>query len=179
MNLARVVTMMAVPVGVVLVLAGCGGGQKAFLDLSREDFDQSPTTGWRPLAERGDFAGAARMIETYLDQRDDILPAERGYSTFHAGQLLALSGDTERALAHLDQAIVDDMPPEFPRSFNALVVGTRSFLRQDMAAVRAARDEVAAMPSLTARDRIFLEALDLLADSEGLTYREIYNKAVE
>jgi hypothetical protein len=167
---------------VALVLAtvmGCSGSEKAFLSLTWEDFDQSPTSGWRPLAESGDFAEAARMIETYLDHHHDLQPAQLGYSRFHAGQLWAMHGDTDRALGFIDQATVVDMPPEFPQSFNSLVLGTQSLQRDDIATVRTARDEVAAMPDLTSRDREFLEALDLLANSEGLTYQELYALAIE
>lgn len=169
---------------VVLVLVltavmGCGGREDAFLDLAWEDFDQNPTSGWRPLAERGDYAEAARMIEEYLVHHDDLLPAQRGYSRFHAGQLWAMHGDTGKALGFIDRATVADMPSEFPQSFNALVAGTRSFLRDDWVAVRAARDEVAAMPDLTPRDREFLGALELLASSEGLSYQEVYAAAME
>jgi hypothetical protein len=174
--------LVALALALVLVLAtvmGCSGSEKAYLDLTWEDFDQSPTSGWRPLAERGDFAEAARMIEEYLEHHDDLQPAQLGYSRFHAGQLWAMQGDTESALGFIDRATVADMPPEFPQSFNSLVLGTRSFLRDDMATVRTARDEVAAMPDLTSRDREFLEALDLLANSEGLTYQELYALAIE
>ena len=165
---------------VIAVGLGCGtDGENTFLRLSWEDFDQNPSSGWRPLAERKDYAGAARMIETYLDHRDDLLLAQQGYSRFHAGQLWAIHGETEKALVHFDLATVTDMPPEFPQSFNALVTGTRSFLRNDMVAVRAARDQVAAMPGLTPRDSMFLEALDLLSRSEGLTYQEVYALAIE
>jgi tetratricopeptide (TPR) repeat protein len=159
---------------------GCQtGGEKDFLRLSWEDFDQNPASGWRPLAEDGDYAGAARMIEDYLANRKDLLDAQRGYSRFHAGQLWALAGKTEQALELLDQATVTDMPPEFPQSFNALVSGTRGFLRGDMETVRESRDRVAAMPGLTARDSMFLEALELLSRSEGLTYLEVYAEAVK
>ncbi len=159
---------------------GCGAnGKEPYLRLSWDDFDQSPTSGWRPLAGRQEYAAAARMIENYLDHRKDLLPAQRGYSRFHAGQLWALHGETEKALVLFDRATVTDMPPEFPQSFIALVVGTRSFLRTDMANVRAARNKVAAMPGLTTRDSIFLDALDLLTRSEGLTYLEVYTVAVE
>lgn len=171
-------TLLSLAVTIALALAGCGG-QGSYLDLAWEDFDQNPTSGWRPLADSGDYEGAARMIETYLGHRQDLLPAQIGYSRFHAGQLWALHGDTEHALGLFDEATVADMPPEFPRSFNALVMGTRSFLRGDIGAVVAARDEVAAMPDLRPRDRDFLVALELLAENEGLTYMEVYEKAVK
>jgi len=164
----------------LVTVVGCSAStDDPFRRLSWQDFDQNPTSGWRPLAESGDYAGAARMIEAYLSQRDDILPAQRGYSRFHGGQLWAMHGEIKKALVLLDQATVADMPREFPQSFNPLVIGTRSFLRHEMAAVQTARDEVAAMPGLTSRDSMFLEALDLLARSEGLTYLEVYEAAVK
>jgi hypothetical protein len=119
------------------------------------------------------------MIEDYLDHRDDLNPAQRGYSTFHAGQLWALHGETERALGLLDRATIEDYPAEFPRAFNPLVVGTRAFLRNDVETLRAARDEVAALGDRTPRDDQFLEALEMLIQSEGLTYREVYDRVVE
>lgn len=164
---------------VSVTLLGCSSGNEAFLSLAWEDFDQNPASGWRPLAESGDYPEAARMIEIYLNHRDDLLPAQLGYSRFHAGQLWAMHGETDRALALFDQATVSDMPSEFPRSFNSLVIGTRSFLRGNMPAVVAARDKVAAMPGLTSRDSMFLEALELLSNSEGLTYLEVYAAATE
>lgn len=176
MNPSRILLCLAVTI--LLALTGCGG-QDAYLDLAWEDFDQNPERGWRPLAEKGDYPGAALMIESYLDHRDDLLAAQRGYSHFHAGQLWALNGEYDRALEHIDQATVTDMPAEFPRSFNALARGTAAFLRGDMVAVRAARDQAAALPEMTERDRMFLGALELLADSEGLSYLEVYELAVE
>ncbi len=178
----RMVWLTAFLLATILLatVMGCGGtSDESYLDLSWNDFDQSPTSGWRPLADNEDYPGAARMIENYLDHRHDILPAQRGYSIFHAGQLWALHGETEKALVLFDAATVADMPPDFPQSFNALVIGTRSFLRADMASVRAARDEVAAMQGLTSRDSMFHDALDLLTRSEGLTYLEVFNIAVE
>lgn len=167
-----------VAVLVLAAAAGCRGEEhESYLQLSWDEFDQTATSGWRPVAARSDYADAARMIETYLERHRDLPAPQRGYCLFHAGQLWALHGDTDRALAHMDRASVAQMPPEFPQSFNALVAGTRAFLRGDMAAVRAARDKVAAMSGLTSRDVEFLEALDLLACSEGLTYREVYAEA--
>lgn len=176
MELSRILPCLAVTI--LAALIGCGG-QDSYLDLAWEDFDQNPDGGWRPLADSGDYEGAARMIESYLDHHLDLAPAQRGYSRFHAGQLWALHGDTERALGLIDQAMVEDLPPDFPQSFNALVEGTRCFLRGDMTGARTARDEAAAVHDPGPRDLDFLGALELLADSEGLTYREVYARAIE
>ena len=72
-----------------------------------------------------------------------------------------------------------DLPPEFPRTFNALVASELSFLRGDMAGVRAARDRAAAMPGLTDRDSLFIHGMEILLESEGKTYRQVFDEAVE
>ncbi len=165
---------------VLLTVCACLGcsGEPGYLELSWEEFDQDPQRGWRPVAERGEYADAALMIEAYLERHDDLPPGQIGFSRFHAGQLWALEGDTAAALAHMDRAEVTDAPPDFPQTFNSLVSGTRSFLRGDMSSVCAARDNAAAMPDPTDRDRVFVEALRLIAECEGLSYREVYERAL-
>ena len=43
---------------------------------------------------------------------------------------------------------------------------------KDMDGVRSARDELAAMPSLTARDSMFLMGLEYLTTQDGVPYSE-------
>ena len=43
---------------------------------------------------------------------------------------------------------------------------------KDMDSVRRAKDEIAAMPALTARDSSFLEGLEYLSTKEGMSYSE-------
>jgi tetratricopeptide (TPR) repeat protein len=160
------------------LVVGCSS-EADYLELTWMEFDQDPDGGWRPLAHAGDYAGAAKMIEIYLAHHRDLPDAQRGYSTLHAGQLLALNGETDRAIAFFEKAVVAGMPPEFPQTFNALVAGELSFLQGDMAGVRAARDEAAAMPGLTMRDSMFIESLGVLLESEGKTYRQVFDEAVE
>jgi hypothetical protein len=163
---------------VVLVLAGTScesdSPQKNLLHLTYLQFDQNPDSGWRPVAEREDFMGAARMIELYLEGKEGLEEAEIAYLHFHAGQLWALHGEYEKAINHIDRAHVAAMPAGFPQSFNALVAGTRAFLVGNMEAVRSARDDVKAMSALTMRDSTFLGALEHLSTQEGRTYYEVF-----
>ena len=159
---------------------GCGTTpDAAYLNLTWEEFDQDPSGGWRPLADAGDYAGAASMIENYLNHREDLLDAQRGYSTFHAGQLWALHGETDRALGLLDRAAVANMPEEFPRAFNPLVAGTRAFLSKDTDTLRAARDEAAALSNRTEREEQFLGALETLLENEGRAQRIVVRAAFD
>jgi tetratricopeptide (TPR) repeat protein len=167
--------LIVVPV-LIFLITGCGG-EPDYLQLAWQEFDQNPDRGWRPVAQAGDYAGAAAMIENYLAHHTDLPDAQRGYSTLHAGQLLALDGEVERAMVYYERAAVVDMPPDFPPTFNSLVTGELSFLRGDMAGLRAALDQAVAMPGLTRRDSLFIQALEVLAASEGKTFRQVFDEA--
>ena len=155
---------------------GCGGDDTAdaMLELNFWEFDQDVDGGWRPYADRGEYARAADLIDHYLAHRSGLLEAERGYLHLHAGQLRSYDGDDQRALDHLAQAYVtpDSMTDRFPRSFNALAAGIRAFMMGDMAGVGANAETIRTMPGLTARDSGFLWSLDYLTTKEGMTYRE-------
>jgi hypothetical protein len=168
-----------------VIVAGCSGdgggkGQAAdpvadeMIALNFWEFDQSLDTGWRPYAERREYTRAADFIDHYLTHHSDLIAAQRAYLHLHAGELRAYHGDDERALEHLDLAYVapDSMPANFPRSFNALAAGTRAFMRGDMAGVRAAVEEIRAMPEMSARDSMFLAGMEILATQEGKSFRE-------
>ena len=179
-------------VGVLAAVgAGCGGEDaedvadqtdedvkdevaEKMLALDFWEFDQSLETGWRPYAEREEYEWAADLIDHYLAHRINLIEAYRGYLHLHAGQLRAYHGDDRRALDHLDQAYVtpDSMTDRFPRSFNHHAAGERAFMRGDMAGVRAAAEEIRAMPAMSSRDSMFLESLEFLATQEGKTYKE-------
>ena len=156
--------------------AGCARDDTAdaMLDLDFWAFDQSWETGWRPVAERGEYGRAADLIDHYLAHRPGLNAAERAYLHNHAGELRAYQGDDRRALDHLAQAYVapDSMPDRFPRSFNAMAAGTRAFMTGDMAGVRASVEAIRSLPVLSARDSMFLQGMEYLTTMEGKTYRE-------
>lgn len=162
--------------GTIVVLGGgCGSGDNSaseILELSWREFDQSPGAGWRAIADRGEYARAAKLIEYYLENKAGLEHGQIAYLHFHAAVLHGYEDDYEPAIAHLRLASVDSFPPGFPQSWNALVKGELAFMLKDMDGVRSARDEVAAMPSLTARDSMFLKGLEYLSTVEGMSYSE-------
>jgi hypothetical protein len=157
-------------------VGGCGSGEdslsKEMLELSWREFDQSPGAGWRAIADRGEYVRAAGLIEHYLGHKTGLEQGQIAYLHFHAAVLHAYEDDYDPAIAHLRVASVDSFPPGFPQSWNALVKGELAFMLKDMDGVRSARDEVAAMRSLTARDSMFLMGLEYLATMEGVSYKE-------
>jgi hypothetical protein len=142
------------------------------LELSWREFDQSPGAGWRAIADRGEYARAAKLIEYYLENKSGLEHGQVAYLHFHAAVFYGYEDNYEPAIAHLRVASVDSFPPGFPQSWNAVVKGELAFMLKDMDGVRSARDEVAAMPSLTARDSMFLEGLEYLSTVEGMSYSE-------
>jgi len=167
--------LVAVSMVAAICLGGCGSKDteaEEMLQLSWREFDQSPDTGWRPYAERGEYTRAVELIEYYLSNKEGLNQGEIGYSRFHAAVLCGYEDRYEDAVALLRQSSVDSLPEGFPQTWNALVKGTLGFILKDMEAVRAARDDIIVMPSLSSRDSSFLEALEHLIAQEGMTYRE-------
>lgn len=172
----RVLSVMCLCVGTTVVWGlGCNSGgdpPSEMLELSWREFDQSPGAGWRAIADRGEYARAAKLIEYYLENKSGLEDGQMAYLHFHAAVLHAYEDNYEPAIEHLHVASVDSFPPGFPQSWNALVKGELAFMLKDMDGVRSARDEVAAMQSLTARDSMFLKGLEFLSTKEGMSYSE-------
>ncbi len=172
----RVLIVTLLFVGAIAALVGgCdsgGGSPSEMLELSWREFDQSPDSGWRPVADRKEYARAAELIEYYLENKSGLEQGQIAYLHFHAAVLHGYEDKNELAIEHLGSASVDSFPVGFPQSWNALVKGELAFILKDMDAVRSARDEIAAMQSLTARDSMFLMGLELLSTKEGMSYSE-------
>jgi len=172
----RVLIVMLLCVGTTVVWGGgCGSGDYSpseMLELSWREFDQSPGAGWRAIADRGEYARAAKLIEYSLENKSGLEHAQIAYLHFHAAVLHGYEDNYEPAIAHLRVASVDSFPPGLAQSWNALVKGELAFMLKDMDGVRSARDEVAAMQSLTARDSMFLKGLEYLSTMEGVSYSE-------
>jgi hypothetical protein len=96
------------------------------------EFDQS-SAGWRFLADRGCYRGAAAVIRRYIAARSAALtPPERAILYFHLAQMLASTGDRTAALSALDlsQRASAQQSKRFA-SWDVYVQGTIAFLRQD------------------------------------------------
>ncbi len=178
----------------------------ALAKLSYTEFDQTPGQGWRALAEQKRFVEAARMIENYLTVQTNLSVVDRANLHFHAAQCLAFAGDTKDvldALAHLKRAYhTNEMggiqmkearqankslekleqklvpPPDWPAPlrWNDYVSATEAFLKGDLAALKAAREKIAAAPRLIG-DAENLEVVDRLIANFGKPYAEAYGTA--
>lgn len=133
-------------IALLLVLAvtqatpACRGADAAMLVLPLEEFDQSEQ-GWRSLDDGGCEATAAEAIARYRELNAAALEGRDRTLLWHEGQLRAAAGQIEAAipllLARRDEESEADQ---------AYVDATVAFLRQDRAALLAARDRLAALP---------------------------------
>jgi hypothetical protein len=118
------------------------------LALDYETFDQRAGSGWRRIAEAGDFLGAAELVDRYGAERADLAEWQQLNLRFHAGQLYAFAGRTEPALARLKAALRAGEPVGSPVRWNAYVRATIAFLEWDRPRLAAYRAEIAAGPKL-------------------------------
>jgi hypothetical protein len=128
------------------------------------------------MAERQQFAEAAKLVEAYLALHPDLIPKERALLHFHAAQLLAVAGRESDALAHLEHtAVPDNTPgfPAFPARWNDFVAATKAFLLRDRTGLIAARARMASGPS-NPIDLSFMKGIDLLISRFGDSYRDVY-----
>lgn len=128
------------------------GGQEKYaspneLRLNYVDFDQRPGSGWRKLAETGKYRQAARLIDRYLQETNELHEWQRVNLRFHSAQLYALAGDKDLALARLKTAFFDQEPPDAPIKWNAYVGATIAFLERDRQKLAEFREEIAEGPS--------------------------------
>lgn len=121
----------------------CRFDRAAALALDFAAFDQSVTSGWRPIAKRRCTVEAADLIRDYRAAHPD---SDRLQLLFwHEGQLRATAGQTAAAIEAFRQAY---KPPEMDAGlgWNLYVEGTIAFLAHDRAALQRARDTLAALP---------------------------------
>jgi hypothetical protein len=114
--------------------------------LSYTEFDQTPGSGWRALAEKKLFPKAARLIETYLSERADLDRFQRANLHWHAAQVWAFAADTNAALRHLTSARLNPEPVTSPVRWNDYVLATEAFLKRDRVRLLAARQTIAKNP---------------------------------
>ena len=122
---------------------------EALLQLDEDAFDQDLEGGWRTIAERNEGACmvvAADLILDYIARHPGGL--EREYlAHWHAGQMLALAGEDERALNQFRLSFrtrdVASMPA---RMWNTYAGGTIAFMEGDRETLEEARDDLPTGP---------------------------------
>ncbi|MEM7706148.1 MAG: hypothetical protein AAF358_11375 [Pseudomonadota bacterium] len=112
------------------------------LSLNQRDFDQDPNIGWRQLYQQpGCRTAAANLIRAYINANGE----EGIMMTFHEGQMRAMGGDTQPAIALLERTYTPANKPD-RYGWNYYVDATIAFLRRDKARLRNARAQLTAVP---------------------------------
>lgn len=129
----------------------CAHDREVLLALPEPAFDQDLSNGgggWRTLAARQECVSvAADLIRDYRHRRG----VEGGILAWHEGQLRAEAGDVAQAIALFERARKPDGEKD-PIGWNAYVDASVAFLRNDRAALAAARARLAATPYRTDGD---------------------------
>ncbi|WP_190481357.1 hypothetical protein [Pseudanabaena sp. FACHB-2040] len=158
--------------------------QQSSLALDYDAFDQTPTQGWRRLADMECYRQAAELIVSYLNTNGNFRGNEHEILSFHAGQMYAYDGDYESAIPFFEQSFSshEGIPPEFQPyidAWNIYVNATISFLMQDQAALLACRDELAEGPTLDDGEVMNLNVVDRLIQNFGEPYSQAYSGTEE
>jgi hypothetical protein len=161
------------------VLLSTSRGQDNFespneLELSYQDFDQRPGSGWRKVAGEGKLLEAAELIERYEKSKAGLNERQRINLQFHAGQLYTFADKYDQALLRLETALAPHEPPDSPIRWNAYVRATIAFLKKDRESLRSARDEIAKRPKLQGSVPN-LDVVDRLIEHFDEPYRVAYS----
>jgi hypothetical protein len=119
----------------------CGYDRAVLMALDEDSFDQNPKGGWRSLSDRKCYAEAADLVRAYREAKRRKRPS---ILFWHEGQLRALLGQTDAAVALFDAA--REPPANDEIGWNIYVDGSIAFLKHDRAGLQKARDTLAKLP---------------------------------
>ncbi|MGP7795808.1 hypothetical protein [Sphingomonas sp. CLY1604] len=127
------------------------GEESRILNEDIATFDQDPQRGWRSVASQpGCRTKAAELIRIYremLQMRIDSL-------VWHEGQILAELGRTSEAIVLFQRAKrPTSMLGQSQDAWNTYADATIAFLKHDLAALKQARQRLAALPAPTIMQR--------------------------
>lgn len=126
----------------------------SLMDLEHDAFDQDFDGGWRVIADLdGCEHAAADLLIAYMEHSPHFDPDQPGVIGWHAGQMLAIAGETEQAIPYFEARRTG------AEDWILYVDATLAFLNRDRAAAETARAMLANMlPSeeLMAARRQFL-----------------------
>ena len=114
----------------------------SLMALDLDSFDQDMQGGWRYYANQQKFEEAASLIETYTERHTEISEFDRSVLSWHAGQMLAMDGQEERAIPLMEKSRKKE--DDF-MLWNPYVDATIAFLKKDRPAFDTNFKAVAAM----------------------------------
>ena len=119
----------------------CAYDLGAMMRLEFDAFDRTPESGWRIIGNTpGCENAAADLIAQY---RTEKIEDQRRGLMHHEAQLRAAAGQADTAIALIEQVRAMETAPEMIAYRDAEI----AFLRGDWAALRAARDQLLAVPA--------------------------------
>jgi len=133
-----------------------------FLAMGVKEFDLGGE-GWRQLSRRGCKKEAAEALTTYISNHE--LPT---HIYFHAGQLLAATGEYDKAIEMLDRSKRVEGPDEAFK-WNAYVLAVRAFLTRDRAELLKQRAVIAGKADVKG-NAMNLVVVDQLVKNFDLSY---------
>ena len=138
-----------------------------------EAFDQKPNSGWRLLADDGQYEEAAILIVSYLAAHEELDAAQERALHFHAGKMYAYANNYEKAKTSFASSLMEVEPVESPIRRNAYVKATIAFLNNDKNRLNTFREEIAAGPKL-GNVTPNLDVVDTLIAHLGEPYSKAY-----
>lgn len=159
-------------------LYGCG--QNDSLDMDYKTFNHYTNSGWRKLAQAGEFKEAGKLIDRFLKIKEDLTISNRVNLHFHAGQMYAFAKEDKTALKQFQNAKYDLDPEKIPehlierlKSWNTYVDATIAFLRKDKTKLLECRQRMANGTG-TGGKSANLIVVDSLAKNFDKSYFEAY-----
>ena len=118
---------------------------ETIVSLPFKEFDQTAGSGWRPFYEEGCYSVASKLLIRYLTEHPEIAQ-QQFILPFHAGQLLAMAGDYEKALPFLEGGYTD-IEMEYV-NWNAFVDAHIAFITRDKKLLMESRDKISKQPGM-------------------------------
>jgi len=150
---------------------------ETLLALPFMKFDQDQTGGWRELANHGCKLEAALLIDAYLaDAPPELSEIEKGDLYFHAGQLLAMTGQSGIAVSHMLRSLNPQESASGDIAWNAYVLACIAFLSRNGQQLRDERNQLA-VAKQTRENKINLGVVDGLINCFDKPYETAYGMA--
>lgn len=114
--------------------------------LSFREFDQTAGRGWRSLVSYSsspeEYCSAAHLIDSYITHNKSLTESELNISCFHAGQLYAFAGDSDKALTYFNKSYTYSLAAKTGQAWLLYVRATIAFLKKDEQELAQCSDEL-------------------------------------
>lgn len=189
--LAGAVLALSLSLTAVHAQEQCIDANQNYLQMNYQTFDQSVDGGWRAVADKeGCQLAAADLIHQYTNAKSDLSEGDTKTLNWHEGQLRAIAGQSQRAIALFEQTY---KPTERDiAGWNYYVDATIAFIQQDKAKLLQSRETLAdvKMPeglNMTNADGkpveiewpMNLDIVDRFIACFGASYKEAYSGKCE